>query len=127
MYQFLVAVFYFIGLIFLLEEVLIVFRPKFKWEEYKRMLGYLEADDVETKKKAGGYIILTLGYTLWTVIGCFTVNWIYFALILLLSCLMSIKKLRRRVLGIFWLDGFLSAIIIILLLLYKFHHITIFI
>jgi len=136
-----ITLFYLLGVFCFLHEVIILGSPKDylkklrileelnKEPEDGRQKPTLENLPVEDKKKVVGFILFTLFYLAWTIIGAiFAGQWILF--VTLLGFGFSIGFLRKRnknntrvSLKIIRFDSFVSSITLAFIVLNHFHNI----
>ena len=116
MKEFLVFVFYFIGIAAILWELMAVFTAG-KVTQFRKGLKKLKGkkfDDYSDTQQC--VTILQFGYIFWVFVGVFGSQWIVFLLILLMG--MIPKKMHKAVT---FIDGFLTAGLLLFAIINQYH------
>jgi hypothetical protein len=106
------TLFYFLAIFPLLYEMLVVADTK-KVHNFIMNMKDKQVSDMTDKQK--NFSILQFLYFVWTIIGLFTTNWPVFSLIFFLALI------PQKIIFIRMLDGFLTFIILLFILINYFH------
>jgi hypothetical protein len=106
------TLFYFLAIFPLLYEMLVVADTK-KVHNFIMNMKDKQVSDMTDKQK--NFSILQFLYFVWTIIGLFTINWPVFSLIFFLALI------PQKIIFIRMLDGFLTFIILLFILINYFH------
>jgi hypothetical protein len=106
------TLFYFLAIFPLLYEMIVVADTK-KVHNFIMNMKNKQVSDMTDKQK--NFSILQFLYFVWTIIGLFTINWPVFSLIFFLALI------PQKIIFIRMLDGFLTFIILLFILINYFH------
>jgi hypothetical protein len=106
------TLFYFLAIFPLLYEMLVVADTK-KVHNFIMNMKDKQVSDMTDKQK--NFSILQFLYFAWTIIGLFTINWPAFSLIFFLALI------PQKIIFLRMLDGFLTFIILLFILINYFH------
>ncbi len=105
--------FYFFGTIALLYEAWVIMNAA-KTTDYIKDLSRKKFKDHTTEDTL--FQFLEIGYLIWNLIGLFTSQWLLFLILLLMGVF-----IRKGLKWITWIDAFISFLIILFIILNRYH------